>query len=194
MIPVPPSWQRLADEIDGWLDLRCPERALERVGPLLDDAAARPAALTMRIRAWARQGEYRSMLPDLAELRTMATRLEPEMQDWVDLTEGWCRKRLADLPGAIRCLTQLVARNPRSDIGHFNLGCYLALSGATDRAIDEVTLACGLGDACRDFARDEPDLDSLRTAPRFRQLLRETATGQPPADDDDDPPPAHGMN
>jgi hypothetical protein len=199
VIPVPPSLQRLADEIDGWLDLRCPERALELLRPLLDEPAGRPAGLTMRIRALTRLGQHREAMPDLAELRSGG-----HVADWVDLTEAWCRKRLQDLPGAIRGLENLVARNPKSDIGHFNLGCYLALAGDRQRAIDEVTLACGLTDGFRDFARDEPDLDNLRNDPTFRQLLRQTgATSEPddPAgeededdDDSEDAPPAHGLN
>ena len=78
-----------------------------------------------------------------------------------------------DLRGAIRCMEQLLERNPRSDIGHYNLGCYLALDGQRERAIDEVTIACGMQAEFRDHARDEPDLDSLRTDARFRQLMRQ---------------------
>jgi len=178
VIPVPPHLQRLADRIDGWLDLRCPERVLELLPPMLADPAARPAGLTMRIRAYVRQARCAEALVDLAELRTT----QPDL-DWIDLTEAWCRKRTSDLRGAIRCMEQLIGRNPRSDIGHYNLGCYLALDGQRDRAIDEVTIACGMQPEFRDHARDEPDLDSLRTDTRFRQLMRqggsagEAATG-----------------
>jgi len=189
VIPVPPTLQRLADEIDGWLDLRCPERALELLPPLLNNPAARPAALTMRIRALVRQGDHRSALPDLAELRQGG-----HLLDWVDLTEAWCKKRLADLAGAILSVERLLARNPKSDMGHFNLGCYLALTGERDRAIDAVTLACGLNDTFRDFARDEPDLDSLRADPRFRQLVRDLSAPGPGSTADDDDTAAPGMN
>ena len=172
MTDVPRGLQRLVDQVDGWLDLRCPERALQLLDPLLADPAGRGIGLELRVRANARLGDYPAALQDLAELRGMASD-----QDWVDLTEAWCRRRNGDLPGAVRCAQQLVSRNHRSDIGHFNLACYLALSGQAERAIDALSLACGLNPECRDFARDEQDFDSLRKDDRFRQLLRGGRTG-----------------
>lgn len=165
--PVPEHLARLVDEIDGWLDLRCPERALERGEPLLHDDGARAVGLSLRVRAFARLGDYRRALDELQALR----QLHPN-DDWLDLTEAWCRRRTDDLAGAIRCIEQLLERNHRHDVAHFNLACYLALSHQKDRAIDALSIACGLNPDCRAHAIEEPDLDGLRTDARFRQLLR----------------------
>ena len=164
---VPIALQRLVDRADGWLDLRCPERALELIEPLIASPEAKSMGLALRVRANARLGNYADALADLSELR-----IANPTHNWIDLTEAWCRRRHNDLPGAIRCTEQLISRDPRHHIARFNLACYLALSGDLERAIDELSLACGLHGECRTFALDEPDFDSLRTNEQFRKLLR----------------------
>jgi thioredoxin-like negative regulator of GroEL len=165
--PVPANLQRAVDEADGWLDLRCPERALEIVDSLAATPESKSMGLALRIRANIRLGNTEPALADLAELR-----IDHPTHEWVDLTEAWCRRRHDDLPGAIRCIEQLLSTNHQHHIARFNLACYLALSGDADRAIDELSVACGLNPDCRTFAIDEPDFDVLRTDERFRQLLR----------------------
>jgi tetratricopeptide (TPR) repeat protein len=177
---VPDAFRRLADQVDGWLDLRCPDKALALLEPMLANAAGRPAALAFRIRALVRLGRYAEALTDLGELRQSAP-----AHEWIDLTEAWCRKRTGDLRGAVRAIEQLLARDHRHAVAHFNLACYLALAGEPERAIDELTLACGLDEAHRDYARDDPDFDSLRKHPDFRALLRQVGAG--PAADDAEP-------
>lgn len=182
MFPIPPHLQRLADQIDGWLDLRCPDKALELLAPLLAHTN-RSAGLEFRVRAQCRLGHFAEALQDLAELR-----LTHPTDEWVLLTDGWCRKRTGDLPGAIATLRTLVTNDHHHDLARFNLACYLALAGDTEAAIEELSIACGLNAECRDFARDEPDFDSLRTDTRFRELVRQA--GGPPVEDIDDEDPA----
>ena len=171
MFPVSKDLERLVAEIDGWLDLRCPDKALDRLQPLLSHPEARPVGLAMRVRAYVSTKRHREAIADLDELRTT-----PYDPDWLDLTEAWCRKRLQDLPGAVRCMQQLLYRDPRSAIGHFNLGCYLALSGDKERALDEVSIACGLDESFRGMLHDEVDLVSLRQDPRYQDLATGHAT------------------
>ena len=195
MFPVPRAHQRLADQIDGWLDLRCPDKALELLGPMLADEEARDAGLHLRVRALVRLGRYHDALPDLAEL----AKSHPE-ESWVPLCDAFCRKRTGDLRGAADVLRQLLQRDHKNATAHFNLACYLALAGDRDGAIDELSLACGLDAEHRLFARDEPDFDSLRTDDRFRALLRSGGVAVDDldagfdADDDDDAPPDPGRH
>lgn len=171
---TPEHLQRLVAEIDGWLDLRCPERALERLDPLLADPRTEEVALTLRVRAFVAQKRHKEALVDIETLRVRNH--DPE---WLDLTEAWCRKRLKDLPGSIRCMEQLLQRDAKSAIGHFNLGCYLALAGESERALDEVAIACGIDASFREMLHDEPDLDSIRGDERFAALMSKTLAQDP---------------
>ena len=63
--PVPRKLERLVDEVDGWLELRCPERALPLVDALLAEPSARACGLSLRIRAYARMAAFENALADL---------------------------------------------------------------------------------------------------------------------------------
>ena len=159
-------------EIDAWISFGCPDRALAKLEPLLTTVGARPAGLALQIRALIELDRYPEALDCIHELRGLGSD-----DEWLDVTEGWCHKRLDDLQAAIACMQRLVARTRKSAIGHFNLGCYLALDGKVEEAIDEVTLACGLDQNFRLLAEKEHDLESLRDHPRFLDLL----PGNPPS-------------
>ncbi len=176
MDKTPEHLQRLVAEVDGWLDLRCPERAIERLDPLLADPRTEEVALTLRVRAFVSQKRHDEALGDIAALRVRNH--DPE---WLDLTEAWCRKRLPDLRGSIRCMEQLLQRDAKSAIGHFNLGCYLALAGEHERALDEVAIACGIDASFREMLHDEPDLNSIRGDERFAAMMAR-APAQDPAE------------
>ena len=165
VIQVPKSAQRLALEIEGWLDLKCPEQALEKIEGLFAVPGSRPTALLLRVRANVDLELYDQALADLDEIRAV-----DHDSDWADMTEAWCRKRMDDLVGATACMERLVNRVSHSAIGHFNLGCYLALMGKTQRALDEVALACGIDPSLRRVLAEEGDLQSLHGHPAFECL------------------------
>ncbi|MBK8101520.1 MAG: hypothetical protein IPK26_30945 [Planctomycetes bacterium] len=172
MTDLPDHLQRIADEIDGWLELRCPERAFERLDTLLAHPIGRTEGLALRVRALVAQARHDEALHDLAELRKTA--FDPE---WVDLVDAWCKKRTQDLPGAVACMERVVERNPESAIGHFNLACYAALAGDGERALAEIGVACRIDQTLREFAAHERDLHTLHDDPRFQAILE-----PPPAD------------
>ena len=163
---VPNSLRGLAREIEAWISFGCPDRALAKIERLLHTPGARPTGLALEVRALIEMSRYDQALVCLKELRGLGTD-----DEWLDVTEGWCHKRLGELQAAVACMQRLIECNPRSAIGHFNLGCYLALDGKTESAIDEITLACGIDPEFRTLAVDESDLDSLREHPRFLELL-----------------------
>ena len=163
---VPKSLQRLVVEIDGWLDLECHDRALEKTKRLLEHPGARPVGLTLRAQALAGLKRYEEALEVIAELRDL-----PHEPEWVAVTEGWCLRRVDDLPGAIRCMERLIARDRSSAIGYYNLACYQALSDEPDLAIANLARAVRLDRAFVEHARGEDDFTTIRTDPRFRELI-----------------------
>lgn len=165
MLSVPPSLQRRALEVEGWFELGCAETALRKVEPLLAVPGARPLGLFLRVRALVALERHAEALADLQTVRNL-----PHDPEWLELTEAWCQKRLDNLPAAAACMERLIERRSRCAIGHFNLGCYLALLGDSKRALAEVTVACGLDPAFRGEPLDDPDLHSLHGLPEFDAL------------------------
>ena len=111
MLSVPKSLRRRAAEVEGWLELGCPERALDKLTPLLDTPGARPAALFLRVNCYIELERYDEALTDLDELRPFDC--DPE---WFDLKEAWCLKRVGRVPDAARCMERLLERSRRSEV------------------------------------------------------------------------------
>ena len=157
------SLQRLAIEVDGWLQLGCAEKALERLQPLTETPGTRELGMALKTRALIELRRHDDALRCVRTLRRMGH----GDVEWLEVTEAWCRKRLDDLPGAIQCIRRLLDHREASAIGHFNLGCYLALAGDPDAAITAVQKACAIDPDFAQLAQDEPDLDGIRRLPGF---------------------------
>jgi len=68
---------------------------------------------------------------------------------------------------------RLVQLRPTDPLAHYNLACSYALLRRPEQALKVLRRAVELGYRDFRYMRQDPDLDSIRHDPRFRQLLRE---------------------
>ena len=66
-------------------------------------------------------------------------------------------------------LARLFAKND----SEYNQACFEALCGNDDDALDLLETAFANGQSSKVWARQDPDLESLRENPRFKQLVSE---------------------
>jgi tetratricopeptide (TPR) repeat protein len=68
---------------------------------------------------------------------------------------------------------RLVQLRPTDPLAHYNLACSYALLRRPEQALKILRRAVELGYRDFRYMRQDPDLDSIRHDPRFRQMLRE---------------------
>ena len=162
-----PGSARLAREAEGYYELQLYEEALQRAASLLSHPPFRKFAMSMRaecLRCLEHWGEAAAAFESILES-------EPEnIAAYVGL--GWCRKRNGELGLAVESMERLVATHPGEAIGHFNLACYLALTGERERPLGLLRQAVATEESYRDLARKEEDFSSLRQDPEFRRIVR----------------------
>jgi tetratricopeptide (TPR) repeat protein len=84
---------------------------------------------------------------------------------------------LAPLYGAgrhsevVERLRAIVTQHPQYPLLFFNLACSESQIGETEAAIHHLRQAIALSDEFRRYAQDDPDLASLRSDPRFDELI-----------------------
>jgi len=106
---------------------------------------------------------------------------ESAYQEHVDANPGnafaWNRLgssqiQLKKYPDAIRNLERSIELGGGIPADFYNLACAYALSGAPDKALDNVELAIAKGLKNRRQYESDPDLASLRELPRFKALMQ----------------------
>lgn len=162
--------ERLAREMEGYLELELFEQALERAHILLSAGA-------FLAKATFAAGECYKMLGRWQEAVDLFQKLlegdpPPGLRKGALLGLGWCAKRLGRLDRAIECLETLCRRFPEEAIGPYNLACYYALDGRRDKVIDLLHRAIRMESGYRALARKEEDFCSLREDPEFRSLIQ----------------------
>jgi tetratricopeptide (TPR) repeat protein len=66
---------------------------------------------------------------------------------------------------------RVVELSPEDPTAHYNLACSLSLTGSHEEALAELTEAVDLGFSDHALARTDPDLEAVRTDPRFGELF-----------------------
>ncbi len=75
-------------------------------------------------------------------------------------------------PQALRLLAQMLQETPDDAVLLYDYACVLALTGSPKAAIRHLKRAFELDRTLISFAKDDPDLQSLRNDPEFQQLIQ----------------------
>lgn len=78
----------------------------------------------------------------------------------------------------LRADRRLVELLPRDARVHYNLACSYALTDKKDDALETLRKALDLGFEDLELLRNDEDLASLRTEPRYKEFERRLAEGQ----------------
>ncbi len=103
-----------------------------------------------------------------------ATQLNPN-GFWLWLSLGYVRKEMSQIDGAIDATLKATELGKKpNEIGSalYNLGCYNCIAGKHDEAIDYLDRAFEKDESIREWARDDSDLESLKTNERFLRMLK----------------------
>ena len=97
-------------------------------------------------------------------------RRDASYTDVIELLGGLYTKqgRVAD---GLKMDRKLVKLQPANATAHYNLACSLALSRRRGDALRSLQQAITLGYRDFDWMRQDPDLEALKTHPRFVELL-----------------------
>lgn len=103
-----------------------------------------------------------------------ATKLNPN-GFWLWLSLGYTHKQLNQIDEAISATlraTELGSQPNEIGSALYNLGCYTCIAGRHDDALDYLGKAFEKDGSMKDWAREDSDLESLRTDERFQKLLK----------------------
>lgn len=82
-----------------------------------------------------------------------------------------CCSRLGDRVRGLEWAQQATVVDPEDANVSYNVACLLALEGERDQAIELLQRAFRVGFARRDWVEQDPDLESLRSDPRFQAMV-----------------------
>lgn len=142
------------------------DRVVETLAQIENPQGFKPQILFLKGQAH-RAAERYAQAVNLLE---QSLRLDPENIHCF-LALGWCYKRLNQMDLAVEALRGAIVLEPESAISHYNLACYLALTGNLKETIKHLAIAIDLDHKYRHLVAIEPDFDPVRETPEFQSLL-----------------------
>ncbi|TFG33040.1 tetratricopeptide repeat protein [Candidatus Thorarchaeota archaeon] len=110
---------------------------------------------------------------EAAEAFMTATTLNPG-EFWLWLYLGYAQRDLEDYESAIESTENALrveSGQNELDQANYNLACYYALLGRNKEAMDYLKEALENNDSMKEWAREDSDLNSLRSEPGFEFLV-----------------------
>ena len=81
------------------------------------------------------------------------------------------RTEMGEYEAALTIADELLALDPREPNVLFNLACTYSMCGRAEKALDLLDMAIIAGFSDKDWAKSDPELDPIRDADRFHDLL-----------------------
>ncbi len=153
-------------EVEGYLELALPERALKALDRLPKAASSSSRALYLRGEALRELQRYADAIRPLAQ----AAELDPE-DIHIQLALGWCYKRVGKLELAIDALETALKEQPEEALLWYNLACYWSLAEDKPRALMCLSEALDRDARYRDLIGAERDFDPIRSDPDFQAMI-----------------------
>ena len=101
-----------------------------------------------------------------AMARKLAQRDPSYEKGWID--RAYALREMERVPAAKAVLLEAEPiHGKESGVLHYNLACYLSLSGDPATSVEHLAKAIELDDRYRGLTEAEPDFDPIRTDPRF---------------------------
>lgn len=162
-----PRYQRILRQLEGGSDGPSAAEA-----PELVEAPSGPAANPGQVAQEAQAAFQRQDWPKAYELYDKLTRLVPENGS-AHFQTGYAAIQVGKYERAVEAFRSAVANDFQRPAATYNLACCYALMGKKDEAFEWLDVAIQVGFAEEELLRNDPDIASLRSDPRFRKYLEQ---------------------
>ena len=141
----------------GYLELGMAKEALAELSTIPDIGSRDPDVVEVRLHILMQATQWREALATANELRDLNPKAVPAY-----IHGAFALHELGRTTEARDLLLQGPEELRKDPTFHYNIGCYEAVLGNRDAALQSLEQSFALDDTYRDFARKDPDLAVLR--------------------------------